>query len=403
MGLLSYDITDNVGFQRLDTKYPSLWAECVVCAGEVNTLSDMLLNGTYTKYTTNNGVLGARWAYQGGQYVILANPESTSRACTFTLTGGGTLQNVFSNRPAGLTLVGSTLSGTIAALGVHVYTTVSGTSYDLTASNLTFSPPNPVVGDLITFSLTVGNVGPDPTPAGIVHGVVFQVDGTTVTWSNDWTTSIPAGGSRTQIANAGLAGAAWQATLGTHTFRAIIDDPNLFTAEANKTNNQASVQVDVLAAQPPPTPGPVCPFVEWNFVSFEDGLICMTNRAARNRAFHRLNSTFVRSWAPAPGTNGIVGTPHVVSAECRLSGSAAGRARVFIRGFNKLNGLAEEASQTAIGVSGIGNWVPLSVTFTHIPHNNPKVPDPLTAQLVLDHNGFGVCEWRNVTVEIPPV
>ena len=273
MGLLSYDITDNVGFQRLDTKYPSLWAECVLCAGEVNTLSDMLLNGTYTKYTTNNGVLGARWAYQGGQYVILANPESTSRACTFTLTGGGTLQNVFSNRPAGLTLVGSTLSGTIAALGVHVYTTVSGTSYDLTASNLTFSPPNPVVGDLITFSLTVGNVGPDPTPAGIVHGVVFQVDGTTVTWSNDWTTSIPAGGSRTQIANAGLAGAAWQATLGTHTFRAIIDDPNLFTAEANKTNNQASVQVDVLAAPPPATPGPVCPFVEWNFVSFEDGLI----------------------------------------------------------------------------------------------------------------------------------
>ena len=102
MGLLSYDITDNVGFQRLDTKYPSLWAECVLCAGEVNTLSNMLLNGTYTKYTTNNGVLGARWAYQGGQYVILVNPESTSRACTFTLTGGGTLQNVFSSRPAGL-------------------------------------------------------------------------------------------------------------------------------------------------------------------------------------------------------------------------------------------------------------------------------------------------------------
>lgn len=281
----------------------------------------------------------------------------------------------------------------------------AATNYDLTVSNLTLTPSNPVVNDLVTFSVLVSNVGTDPTPDGIIHSVAFQVDGVTMTWSDDWTTSIPAGGSRVQTANGGWTptGAQWLAALGPRVIRAFVDDVNRFPEEANKANNQISVNIEVQAEAVPPEPGQICPFVEWNFVTFEDGLIRMAHRAARNRAFHRLNSTFVRSWSPAPGTNGIVGTPHVVTVECRLSGSVAGQARLYLRGFNKLNGEAEVASQILIGAAGIGNWTPLTATFTHVPHNNPKVPDALTALLVLDHNGFGACEWRNVTIEIPPV
>jgi CARDB protein len=278
-------------------------------------------------------------------------------------------------------------------------------NYDLTVSNLTLTPATPVVNDLVTLSVTVNNIGTEATPSGIIHGVAFQVDGVTMTWSDDWTTSIPAGGSRVQTANGGWtpSGAKWLATIGQRTIRAIVDDVNRFPDELNKTNNEVSLQVEVQAEASPPGAGQVCPFVEWNYVTFQDGLIRMMHRAARNRAYHRLNSTFVREWSPGPGTNGIVGTPHVVSAECRLSGSAAGYARLYVRGFNKLNGIDEVESQILVGSSGIGNWTTLTATFTHIPHNNPKVPDALTALLTLDHNGYGTCEWRNVTIEIPPV
>lgn len=274
-------------------------------------------------------------------------------------------------------------------------------NYDIAVSELTMVPAVPVVGNLVTFSVRLTNVGTDPTPAGVIHGVGFLVDGVTMTWSDDWTDSIAPGASRVQTANGGWTNTSrqWAATLGIHTIRAFADDVNRFTDEANKANNQIEISIDVKAeATPPPAAAGVCPFTEWNYVRFETGLIRMMHRGARNRAFHRLHSTFVSSYGP----EGIVGTPHVISAECRLSGSAAGRSRIYIRGFNKLNGLAEAASQTAIGVAGIGDWVTLSVSFTHLPHNNPKVPDPLTALMVLDHNGLGTCEWRNVTIELPP-
>lgn len=149
--------------------------------------------------------------------------------------------------------------------------------------------------------------------------------------------------------------------------------------------------------------GDVNPFVEWNYVSFSANLITMRNRGARNLVAYVLNSPYVRSASPSSTSRGVVGVNHIFTCECRLSGSTAGRARMFARGYNKLNGLAETASATVIGVAGTGVWTNLSLTFAHVPHNNPKLPDALTSLILLDHNGFGTAEFRNVRVFIEPV
>ena len=112
------------------------------------------------------------------------------------------------------------------------------------------SPSSVAGGSSVIFNATIQNTGTTETPSGIIHGVSFYVNGTQVSWSDDSTDSIPAGGSVQVTANGGPAGTnAWTAptTAGTHTLAARVDDINRLPAETNETDNVYSTQVSVSA------------------------------------------------------------------------------------------------------------------------------------------------------------
>jgi len=96
----------------------------------------------------------------------------------------------------------------------------------------------------VTFTATIKNQGTAATPSGVIHGVVFTVDGTNVTWSDNDTASLAAGASITLTANGGTAGATWAATSGSHSVTATVDDLNRI-AEGNESNNSLSSTLTV--------------------------------------------------------------------------------------------------------------------------------------------------------------
>src|ERR1700730_8846062 len=120
----------------------------------------------------------------------------------------------------------------------------SGGLPDLIVTNFTWSPTIPAVGQPVLFSATIKNQGTAATPDGVIAGIGYQVDGTTVTWSGGYTSSIPAGSSVTLTANGGPSGNMWTATAGTHTVQAFVDDVNRI-AESNENNNTLSSTLTV--------------------------------------------------------------------------------------------------------------------------------------------------------------
>jgi hypothetical protein len=124
--------------------------------------------------------------------------------------------------------------------------TVTAPSYDLVVTGV--SPTTVGAGTSVIFSATIQNTGTVATPAGVVHGVSFAVNGTQVSWSDTRTASIPAGGSVTVTANSGPAGThVWQApaAAGTHTLEATVDDINRMPDELNEGDNQYSAPLSV--------------------------------------------------------------------------------------------------------------------------------------------------------------
>src|SRR5262249_20126066 len=120
----------------------------------------------------------------------------------------------------------------------------SGSLPDLIVTNFTWSPTTPTVGQPVLFSATIKNQGTAATPDGIVEGIGFLVDGATVTWSSNYTSSIAPGSSVTLTANDGRSGNMWTATAGTHTVEAFVDDVNRI-AESNENNNTLSSTLTV--------------------------------------------------------------------------------------------------------------------------------------------------------------
>jgi hypothetical protein len=119
-------------------------------------------------------------------------------------------------------------------------TTAAPGSPDLIVTAISWSPASPGVGDAVIFSATIKNQGTAATPAGIVHGVSFWVDGVAVNWSDTSTASLAAGATRVLTANSGPSGlATWTATSGTHTILANVDDVNRIV-ESNESNNTLS-------------------------------------------------------------------------------------------------------------------------------------------------------------------
>jgi subtilase family serine protease len=121
---------------------------------------------------------------------------------------------------------------------------------DLIVTAISWSPTSPVTGNAVTFSATIKNQGTAATPAGVIHGVSFSVDGTQMNWSDTNTNSLAAGASITLTANNGIGGSStWTATSGSHTILANVDDVNRI-AESNESNNTLTAPLTVGAGQP---------------------------------------------------------------------------------------------------------------------------------------------------------
>ena len=80
---------------------------------------------------------------------------------------------------------------------------------NLVVTDITWSPENPQPGEEVTFSATVRNIGTDASRNAIV-GVRFDIGelNNYVSWSDNITASIPAGGEITVTANGGPSGKA---------------------------------------------------------------------------------------------------------------------------------------------------------------------------------------------------
>ena len=139
-------------------------------------------------------------------------------------------------------------AGTAALLGAAAVPAHAAAGADLVVTRVSFSG-SAVAGAPLTFKATIRNVGTAATRAGVVHGVRFQVDGVTTTWSDTSTASLAPGASRTVTANSGPAAtAAWTAAAGSHVVTADVDDVRRL-AEADESNNRLQRTVRIAAAR----------------------------------------------------------------------------------------------------------------------------------------------------------
>lgn len=74
---------------------------------------------------------------------------------------------------------------------------------DLIITDISWSPAEPVEGDLVTFSATILNQGTAPTPTDVPIRVAFRVDGVVVSWSDGFTGPLAPGESTILTANDG--------------------------------------------------------------------------------------------------------------------------------------------------------------------------------------------------------
>jgi major membrane immunogen (membrane-anchored lipoprotein) len=116
---------------------------------------------------------------------------------------------------------------------------------DLVVTSISTSPTSPATGNTVTLSAVIKNQGSGASPAGIVHGVLFSIDGNPTNWSDTDTSSLAPGASVTLTANSGPSGAStWTATAGAHTILANVDDINRIT-ESDETNNTLSKTINI--------------------------------------------------------------------------------------------------------------------------------------------------------------
>lgn len=80
-----------------------------------------------------------------------------------------------------------------------------------------------------------------------------------------------------------------------------------------------------------------------------------------------------------------------VTAEVTVSGG--GQIALVVRGYDFLDGLVESSS-----ASSSSGWVTLAVTFRTVPHHVLRLPNLAQACIMLEHNGVGTAQFRNVVV-----
>jgi beta-glucosidase len=121
---------------------------------------------------------------------------------------------------------------------------------DLLITNIRMVPPYPLPGQKVIFYASVKNAGSAPT-AGSQPKILFTIKGRQVSWSGNFTDSIPAGGMALICGNAGPNGDnTWTAsTVGTFNVEATID-PYHTLDECVENNNVFSSQFSVYPFPP---------------------------------------------------------------------------------------------------------------------------------------------------------
>jgi subtilase family serine protease len=231
------------------------WSPASPAAGNAVTFSATIKN----QGTTAGSAGIVAFKVDGTQVTVSNNSISSIAAgATATITANGTWSAVTGSH--GITAVvdsSNTVTESNEANNSYNETLVAtaGPTPDLIVTDISWSPANPVVGNAVTFSATIKNNGSGATPAGVVHGVAFQIDGAgTTLWSDNYTSSIPAGSSVTVTVNGGTAGSTWTATSGIHTILAWVDDVNRMPNEIDETNNQYTESLTVGTTPPPSQP-----------------------------------------------------------------------------------------------------------------------------------------------------
>ena len=105
---------------------------------------------------------------------------------------------------------------------------------------------DPKAGQEVRLKAVIKNIGNAATPANVVHGVAFNVDGQFISWSDTFKGPLKPGASVTVISNAGPKGTAtWKAVAGTHKITAISDDVNRIV-EGREDNNTLDREITIV-------------------------------------------------------------------------------------------------------------------------------------------------------------
>ncbi|ROR27288.1 subtilase family serine protease [Mobilisporobacter senegalensis] len=185
--------------------------------------------GSSVTVTANGGPGGSAWTGISGNHTVIAWVDDVNRISE---------TNENNNQTSKVINIGGNNENPNGAI-------------DLAITDITSTPASPLTGNNVIFSAVVKNQGDKATPAGTIIGVSFSVDGKQVSWSDNTTSSLPAGAAVTVTANGGPNGTAhWTAATGNHTILAWVDDVNRIS-ESNENNNQYTENLAVTTAPMP--------------------------------------------------------------------------------------------------------------------------------------------------------
>ncbi|MDD4992133.1 MAG: CARDB domain-containing protein [Paludibacter sp.] len=207
----------------------------------VTSLSYNAATGIFSSILKNQGnVATPAGGWIGVQYKVDGNyatwggiTGSLAAGATVTIGSDGGAYNI----PAGTHTI------SVLADDNAVITETNENNNTLTQPIVVSSLPDVIVTTLSyntstgIFTCVVKNQSTSPTPAGVVIGVAYSVDGVNRTWGSV-AGPLAAGASVT----IGSDGGAYNIPSGTHTIMAYVDDVNRFT-EANENNNSFSTSI----------------------------------------------------------------------------------------------------------------------------------------------------------------
>jgi hypothetical protein len=220
--------------------------------GGWRSMADMLGGSAYADYASRKPIMvaetaageaggdKAQWIYDTGSVIKTAFP-SVQAVVWFDAKGTNEDWAVDSSSAA---------LDAYRSVGEDAYYGGTGIP-DVVVTSVTWSPAAPAPGQAVSLSATIANRGSAPTPAGVMVGVGFFVDGVKTHWyGSSGNTALAPGQSRTVTANGGPSGTRfWPATFGSHTVQAVVDDARRF-GESDESNNALSVPL-VIPATPP--------------------------------------------------------------------------------------------------------------------------------------------------------